>query len=100
MFKLAYLPSAELDILEAEAAGDGEGSSIHCVLGSTPQGTLKPSLFVKCLCDFSGVQEAAHLAIREQILCRLKDGALVPMEAYPDERETPGPGGRAGAVGS
>ena len=71
-------------VQEAEVFQNGENWEVRCVLGATQQGTLKPSLFAKCICTFSGVEEEAYLAVREEILCRGKDGTLIRMEDYPD----------------
>ena len=73
-------------VLEAEASQKEDVTEIFSVLGASQQGTLKPSLFAKCLQDFAEVEQVPYVAIREEILCRLKDGTLVRMEDYPDVR--------------
>ena len=71
-------------VVTAQALWQGEELEIHCVLEATQQGTLKPSLFAKCLCDFSGAAGSPCIALREEILCRAKGGQLIRMEDYPD----------------
>lgn len=68
-------------VLEMTGEETGEDVRIHCVLSSTPAGTLKPSLLMKCLGDTAGVSAGEFIAIREEILCR-SGGGLVPMEEY------------------
>lgn len=59
-----------------------EGDRLHLVLEATPQGSLKPGLLMKCLCEMADVEEFPFLAIREEILCRDSGGKLVSIEEY------------------
>jgi len=69
-------------VLAAEVEGKENGWAIHCTIEATAKGTLKPALWMKCLCEMAGIEGAAFLAVREAILCRRKDGTLSPMEEY------------------
>ncbi len=69
-------------VLEAEAVRNTQGPCLRAVLGATPTGTLKPSLWLRCLCEMARGGEISFLAVREEVLCRGKDGQLVPMEEY------------------
>lgn len=71
-------------VKEAVAVQNGEDPQIECILEATPKGTLKPSLFVKSLCELAGVSPVAYVATREDILCRAKNGSFVRMEEYRD----------------
>ena len=71
-------------VLSAQTASEGDGWNIRCALAATAQGTLRPALWVKCLCDMASVEGAACSIIREDILCRGKDGILIPMGEYCD----------------
>jgi len=69
-------------VLSAMVENDGEGWVIRCTLEATSKGTLKPALWLKCLCDMAGVEGTGSLAVREGILCCRKSGGLVLMEEY------------------
>ena len=71
-------------VQEAEAAETNDSIEIRCVLEATQLGNLKPSLFAKCLAEFAEVGVVPCVAIREDILCRGKDGSLAAMEEYRD----------------
>ena len=74
-------------VQEAEAVFIGDELEIRCILEATPLGTLKPSLFAKCLREFAGfeaAEEAPCAAIRQELLCRAHTGELVRMEDYQD----------------
>lgn len=69
-------------VVEAAAVLGKEAPTLTCVLEATPAGTLKPSLFVQCLCEMAGIFQLPMLAVREDILCRDPAGALISMEDY------------------
>ena len=74
-------------VQEAEAVFVGDDLEIRCILEATPLGTLKSSLFAKCLRDFAGIENAEDApcaAIRQELLCRAHTGELVRMEDYQD----------------
>ena len=52
----------------------------------TSAGALKPALWLKCLCEFAGVEPVEGMIYRERVLAKDKSGQLIPMEDYQDAR--------------
>lgn len=71
-------------VKELQAKAGPEGPWLSCLVENTREGTLKPSLLVKCLCQQGKVEVPPFVAVREEILCRDAQGGFVTMEDYSD----------------
>ena len=69
-------------IQKEDIQSDGDGWKISCVLKSTAEGSLRPSLWFRCLCDYIGIKEYPVLIVRDNILCLDNDGVFVPIEVF------------------
>lgn len=70
-------------VTQASVEPSGTGYTLRCVIANRAEGSLKPSVLMKALCDLAGVEAVPYLAYRDAILARAGDGALIALEEYP-----------------
>ena len=67
-------------VTKAAAQKTPQGYEIVLSTVVTQAGSLKPSLWMDCLCEYAGVEPFRRLIYRTAILARNASGELVPME--------------------
>ncbi len=58
------------------------GVVLRCVVRNRQDGSLKPSVLMRALCEMAEVETVDFIAYREQILAMAKDGRAIPLEEY------------------
>lgn len=68
-------------VLSASAERTQDGALLHFLVDCNQQGSVKPQLLIKALCQLAQMDEPGYIAYRERIMSK-EDGKLIPLEKY------------------
>lgn len=69
-------------VVEGTVKADEDGYTIFLTTLCNASGALKPTLWLKCLCEFAKAEPVEGLIYRECVLAKNAKGELIPMEEY------------------
>ena len=71
-------------VMQADIHQTDDGYQIRCEIANRADGSLKPSVLMRALCEMAKLESVPYIAYRDTILAKRKDGTAIPLEAYED----------------
>ena len=69
-------------VVEGAVEKREDGYTLRCVIDNRKEGSLKPAVLMRALCDMAQVDQLPAIAYRDAILARNKAGQLIALEEY------------------
>ena len=69
-------------VTEAALETRNDGYILRCMIANRKEGSLKPAVLMRALCEIAGIEQIPHIAYRDAILARNGEGRLIALEEY------------------
>ena len=69
-------------IIQATIEPKVDGYTLRCVIANQREGSLKPAVLMRGLCELAGVDTVPCIAYRDTILAKGGDKTLIALEEY------------------
>ena len=69
-------------VTDATITKGDHGFTLCCTIANRKEGSLKPAVLMRALCEIAGIEQIPHIAYRDAILARNGEGRLIALEEY------------------